>query len=77
MNFHRRFFSLSKPLVGIAHHVLVVGIWVLRQEPLDQIFGVFLVEAEDHDEPIQVAAVQPAAAAGGRNEDQRMRLVGA
>ena len=46
-------------LVGVAHHVLVVRVRVLRQEPLDQVPTVFLVEAEDHDELVEVSAVQP------------------
>ena len=61
--------SLRQLLVGIAHHVLVVGVRVLRQEPLDQILAVLLVEAEDHDETIQVAAVQPAGE--GRRSTER------
>lgn len=42
----------AQGLVGVAYNVLVVGIWVLRQEPLNQILGILLVEAEDHDESI-------------------------
>eukprot|EP00438_Fugacium_kawagutii_P036610 Skav217820 [mRNA] locus=scaffold889:237880:242886:- [translate_table: standard] len=58
---HASHAAVSRPahLVGVADNVLVVGIWVLGQEPLNQILGVLLVEAEDHDESIQVTAVQP------------------
>ena len=45
-------------LVGVADDILVVGIRILREEPLDQILGVLLAKAEDHDEAVQVPAVQ-------------------
>ena len=52
--------AISRPthLVGVADNVLIVRIRVLCQEPLDEILGVLLAEAEDHDEAVKVSAVQ-------------------
>mmetsp|Transcript_38034 Transcript_38034/g.88956 ORF Transcript_38034/g.88956 Transcript_38034/m.88956 type:complete len:243 (-) Transcript_38034:2942-3670(-) len=46
-------------LVVVAHNVLVVWVWVLGQEPLDQVPRLLLCEAEHHDEVVQVTAIQP------------------
>mmetsp|Transcript_45139 Transcript_45139/g.81182 ORF Transcript_45139/g.81182 Transcript_45139/m.81182 type:complete len:243 (+) Transcript_45139:3641-4369(+) len=45
-------------LVVVSNDILIVGIWVLSQEPLDEIPRILLTEAEDHDETIHVTAVQ-------------------
>mmetsp|Transcript_98960 Transcript_98960/g.262869 ORF Transcript_98960/g.262869 Transcript_98960/m.262869 type:complete len:322 (-) Transcript_98960:3361-4326(-) len=45
-------------LVVVADDVLVVGVGVLREEPLDEVAGLLFAEAENHDEAVQVAAVQ-------------------
>mmetsp|Transcript_70723 Transcript_70723/g.165865 ORF Transcript_70723/g.165865 Transcript_70723/m.165865 type:complete len:432 (+) Transcript_70723:3649-4944(+) len=58
---HSAHAAITRPahLVGVAHNVLVVGVRVLGQEPLNQIPRILLAEAEDHDEAVQVAAIQP------------------
>lgn len=45
--------------VVVPHHVLVVGVRVLREVPLDQVPGLLGVEAEEHVDLVHVPRVQP------------------
>lgn len=45
-------------LIVVADNVFVIGIWVLSQVPLDQLSGFLLRELEDHEDLIDVAAVE-------------------
>mmetsp|Transcript_97181 Transcript_97181/g.274888 ORF Transcript_97181/g.274888 Transcript_97181/m.274888 type:complete len:549 (-) Transcript_97181:3378-5024(-) len=53
--------AVARPahLVVVAHHVLIVGVWVLRQEALNEVARLLLRETEDHNEAVQITAVQP------------------
>mmetsp|Transcript_39335 Transcript_39335/g.83813 ORF Transcript_39335/g.83813 Transcript_39335/m.83813 type:complete len:1257 (-) Transcript_39335:3240-7010(-) len=58
---HAAHSAISGPahLVVVADNVLVVGVRVFSQEPLDQVSALILAETEHHDEAVQVSAVQP------------------
>mmetsp|Transcript_100146 Transcript_100146/g.251032 ORF Transcript_100146/g.251032 Transcript_100146/m.251032 type:complete len:367 (+) Transcript_100146:3702-4802(+) len=46
-------------LVVVTDHVLIVRVGVLCEETLDEVTRLLLRESKDHDESIQVSAVQP------------------
>mmetsp|Transcript_79856 Transcript_79856/g.222353 ORF Transcript_79856/g.222353 Transcript_79856/m.222353 type:complete len:322 (+) Transcript_79856:3122-4087(+) len=58
---HATHAAIARPthLVVVAHNILVVRVGVLCEEPLDEVSGLLLGEAEHHDESVHVPAVQP------------------
>ena len=46
-------------LVVVAHYILVVWVWVLREVPLDKILGLLRFKFEQHVNLVDIPAVQP------------------